>query len=106
MLARSLAIAAVLLASTTTLAQGPGPGRGPQWRFDADTTPGWSLMTPEERDAHRAKMMGMQSYDECQAYRDEHHRRMEARAKEKGVALPPGPRQDMCARMKEAGRLK
>ena len=79
---RSLALSALLGAtlSASVLAQpgqgmgpggGMGPGMGPgggmggmgpggkgmQYRFNKDNTPGWSLMTPEERTAHHDKMM-------------------------------------------------
>ncbi len=99
--------AAVL--SCAALAQGPGPGapagKGPGWRFGAANTSGWSLMTAEERTAHRDKMLAMKTYDECKAYQAEHHANMAARAKEKGQALPEAPRANMCDRMKSAGRL-
>ena len=104
-------IAASLLAafSAAALAEGPGPGggpgKGPGWRFGASNTSGWTLMSEEERNEHRGKMLGMKSYDECKAYQAEHHAKMAARAKEKGQALPGAPRSNMCDRMKAAGRL-
>ena len=63
-------------------------------------------MTPQERNEHRDKMLGFKTVEECKAYTDEHHKQMEARAKEKGRPVPASPRQDMCARMKQAGRLQ
>ncbi len=79
---------------------GMGPGRGAMGpRFGAGITPGWSLMTPEERNAHRATMQGMKSADECRAYVQKHHEEMAQRAKERGQALP-GPRRDVCAGLK------
>ena len=70
-----------------------GPGSmGPH--FDAKSTPGWNMMTPEERKAHQDRMHSMKDPTECQAYMEEHHKLMEARAKEQGKALPgkgPGP---------------
>jgi hypothetical protein len=50
-------------------------------------------------------MLNMKTYAECKAYIDEHRKTMEARAKEKGVAAPPGPRSNMCERMKQRGRI-
>jgi hypothetical protein len=101
--------AAVALTSTLALAQGPGmgpgAGKGPGFRFGPENTPGWSLMTSQERTDHRAKMMNTKSYDECKAYQDEHHKQMEARAKERGKPVPPMPRGSMCERMKHAGRF-
>jgi hypothetical protein len=88
------------------MGMGPGgKGRGPRWSFGRRNTPGWSMMSNDERTEHRNKMLGMQTYADCKAYIDEHRKLMEARAKERGVAAPRGPRQDMCERMKERGRI-
>ena len=119
---RSLALSALLGAtlSASVLAQ-PGPGMGPgggmgpgmgpgmggmgpggkgmQYRFNKDNTPGWSLMTPEERTAHHNAMMAAKTYEECKAAQVAQHKQMEARAKEQGKTLP-GPRQNACERMK------
>lgn len=106
------ALAALLLATGPLLAQtasapaassasapragGPGPmHRGGRW--GTDYTPGWSMMTPQERKEHQDKMRGMGNADECKTYMDEHHRQMADRAKEKGVTLPAKPRRDACA---------
>ena len=87
--------------------QGMGPGGGRAMRFNSnkDNTPGWTLMSAEERTAHRDKMRGAKTYDECKAVQDEHHKAMEARAKEKGVTLP-APRFNGCDRMKARGFFK
>jgi hypothetical protein len=70
---------------------GPGPGRGP--RMGAGITPGWALMTPEERRAHQEKMRSLKDPAECEAYMTGHHDLMAARAKERNQALPwNGPR--------------
>jgi hypothetical protein len=56
---------------------------------------GWELMTPEERKAHREKMRSFKTAKEREEYRKEHHKKMQARAKAKGMKLPyeePGPR--------------
>lgn len=52
---------------------------------------GSQLMTPQERDAHRAKMRAAKTYEEQQRIRAEHHKQMQARAKERGVTLPDAP---------------
>ena len=87
--------------------QGMGPGGGRAMRFNSnkDNTPGWKLMSAEERTAHRDRMRGAKTYDECKAVQDEHHKAMEARAKEKGVTLP-APRFNGCDRMKARGFFK
>jgi hypothetical protein len=75
-----------------------GPGRsGPHGRWGADYTPGWTLMTPEERQAHQQRMAGMQTHADCKAYVDQHHADMVARAKERGMAMIAQPRRDPCA---------
>ena len=75
-----------------------GPGRfGPHGRWGSDDTPGWMMMTPEERQAHQERMAGMQTYADCKAYMDQHHADMVARAKERGMAMPARPRRDACA---------
>lgn len=75
---------------------GPGGGRGAA-RWGQGVTPGWALMTPEERMAHQTKMRSMTTRGECSAYIEQHHADMAARAKERGVAVPAVPRRDPCA---------
>ena len=84
---------------------GPGGGRAMRFNFNKDNTPGWTLMSAEERAAHSSKMRGAKTYDECKAVQAEHHQAMEARAKEKGVTLPT-PRANGCDRMKARGFFK
>jgi len=52
---------------------------------------GWQLMTPEERVEHRAKMRSHKTREERETYRIEHHKKMQERAREKGVTLPEMP---------------
>ncbi|WP_287066783.1 hypothetical protein, partial [Ramlibacter sp.] len=80
-------------------APGPGPGRGPGprgGRWGSGYTPGWSLMTPEERDQQREAMRHADTYEACRKAMAEHHERMAQRAAERGVQLPT-PRHDACA---------
>jgi hypothetical protein len=49
---------------------------------------GSQLMTEQERIEHRNKMRSLKTYEEREAYRLEEHKKMQARAKEKGVTLP------------------
>lgn len=78
---------------------GPGGGRGGA-RWGADHTPGWALMTQQERDAHRDRMRSMKTYDECKTYQEQHHAQMAARAQERGGKPLPQPRQDACSGLK------
>lgn len=88
---------------------GMGPAKAPRkamrFRFDKNNTPGWALMSAEERTAHRKGMMAAKTYEDCKALQQEHHKSMEARAKEKGVTLRT-PRYNGCDRMKARGFFK
>lgn len=112
----SLMIAAAALAAASAASAQPGP-RGPGWaasgasapgpgrmgggmmgrRFGSDNTPGWGMMSPAERTAHRDRMWAFKTEGECRAYLDEHHKLMAERAKERGRSVPATPRRDPCA---------
>lgn len=49
---------------------------------------GWQLMTSQELAEHRAKMRSFNTEREREAYRQQHHERMQAGAKERDMALP------------------
>jgi hypothetical protein len=77
---------------------GMGGGMGPRAR--ADNTPGWSMMTPQEREQHRKDMQSAKTADECKAMMDKHRQQMADRAKERGLPAPKNARHDMCASMR------
>jgi len=52
---------------------------------------GSELMTEQERQEHRNKMRSFKTEQEREAYQLEQHKRMQQRAKEKGVTLPDEP---------------
>lgn len=56
--------------------------------FAEETIYGWQLMTEQERIEHRNKMRSLKTKQEREAYRIEHHKRMQERARERGVTLP------------------
>ena len=85
------AVAILLLVAATANARGP-------WRASEGNTSGWQFMSPEERIAHQARIRSFTSYAECQAYQQEHHQLMAARAKAQGLELRPG-RRDICAHL-------
>lgn len=87
-------------AASGPAASAPGPGAGPRARWGSDYTPGWSMMTPQERNEHRARLRSMQSYDECVAYMAQHREQMAARAKEQGRRALGTPPRDPCAPLK------
>lgn len=76
-----------------------------RWTGNQKNTAGWQLMTPEERTEHQTKLRGFTEYNACKEYVDEHHKKMEERAREKGVAVPV-MRQNPCDTMKAKGILK
>ena len=111
-------VAAMALALPAALAQGPGSGpgygqggggkgagKGPGWSFNKDNTRGWGMMSRDERTEHRDRMLSIKTYDECVAYLEEHRKLMDERAKERGRPGPAMPPQNMCERMKQAGRI-
>ena len=53
---------------------------------------GYQLMTPDELNAYRAKMRAAKTLQERERIRSENHAAMQARAKERGVTLPPEPK--------------
>ncbi|TXT34007.1 MAG: hypothetical protein FD135_5375 [Comamonadaceae bacterium] len=84
---------------------GPGAGGMRGMRFDKTNTPGWTLMTAEERTAIQNKMRTVKTYDECKTMQAEQHATMQTRAQEKGVTLNT-PRQNSCDVMKARGFFK
>lgn len=104
-LVKNITLAALLgvALASTALAQG-GPGQRAM-RFSQANTPGWTLMTAEERTAHQTKMRALTTYDECKQLQTEQHQTMQTRATEKGVTLNV-PRQNSCDRMKARGWIK
>lgn len=53
---------------------------------DAPVRPG-SLMTDDERAAHRKKLQSFKTLEECQKYQQDYRAKVEARAKEQGKTL-------------------
>jgi len=100
---RTITIISLTLALALTVSSAfAGPGR---WSANKGNTPGWQLMTPEERTEHQAKMRSFTEYNACKEYVDEHHKKMAERAKEKGVTVPV-MRRNPCDMMKARGFLK
>ncbi len=81
---------------------GPGMRGGPgmQRRWGPTVTPGWAMMSEQERREHQAKMAAMNDPAECSAYMDEHHRQMVERANERHLSMPARPRRDACIGLK------
>lgn len=94
---------AVTLAIATTFAL--AEARPYRWTVNQGNTAGWQLMTPAERTEHQIKLRSFNDYNACKEYVDDHHKKMEERAKEKGVAVPV-MRQNPCDTMKTRGVFK
>jgi hypothetical protein len=75
------------------------PHAGGRGQAGAEHTPGWSLMTPPERDQHRAAMARAQTHEACSAVMAQHRQQVAERAQAKGVTVPT-PRRDACAALK------
>lgn len=52
---------------------------------------GSQLMTQQERLEHRERMRTMQTNEQRETYRQEHHKKMQERAQERGVTIPDDP---------------
>ena len=78
--------------------------RGP-WRAGAGNTPGWHLMSPDERVEYQRHMRGFDDARGCAAYQAEHRARMAERARKHGAALPQDIA-DGCEQLRRQGQLK
>ena len=65
---------------------------------------GTDLMTSDEVKAHVAKLLGIQTFAECEAYMDTHEAELQKRAKERNVTLPEKGG-DPCKVMRFMGRI-
>ncbi|MEX2365959.1 MAG: hypothetical protein WD601_05100 [Pseudohongiellaceae bacterium] len=54
---------------------------------------GQQLMSEQERAEHREQMRNLRTEQERDAFRQEHHERMQQRAEERGITLPEEPGQ-------------
>ncbi|QXP83904.1 hypothetical protein [Methylococcus sp. Mc7] len=86
----ALAGAAVM---TPVLAGEESPAREQEQIQQQEQVRGRDLMSPEERAQHREKMRSLKTEEERKAFREEQHKKMQERAKEKGLTLPDQPGQ-------------
>ena len=71
-------------------------------QFSDRTTPGWSMMTPEERRAYSDKMRSFLAADECRSYNQQHMAEMQARAQERGRSVNSAAT-DPCTLLQQQG---
>ncbi len=65
--------------------------RDPMQMQDRERIYGYELMTPQERTEYQARMRALNTEQEREALRLEHHRKMQERAKAQGRTLPDAP---------------
>lgn len=87
----SLITAAILFAPAISIAEESEQSQKPAKKQAQERIYGSQLMTQQERAEHRAKMRSLKTREEREVYRLEHHKKMQERAKEKGLALPDEP---------------
>lgn len=96
MLKRNLLIILAFASAITVaplLAEEKSPAPGQNQIQQQSPVRGRDLMTPDELAQHREKMRSFKTEKERRAYREEHHKKMQERAKQKGLTLPDKPRQ-------------
>jgi hypothetical protein len=89
----------IIVALAPALAQRGG------MRFNQDNVPGWTLMTVDERNAHRAALQHLKTYEECKAYMQKFRARIEERARAQGKTLRE-PRRFVCDELRARGQFK
>jgi hypothetical protein len=85
---------AVLLSLVGVIGAGCAQVRGPMYgpgHAGPRHTPGWSMMSEQERAQHHAQIRAAKTPEECQRIMDEHRRLMERRAAERGMPMQPPP---------------
>lgn len=87
----SLMAAVALLLPAISIAEESEQSPKPVKKQAQERIYGSQLMTKQERAEHRAKLRSLKTREEREAYRMEHHKKMQERAKEKGLALPDEP---------------
>ena len=82
------AVAATTMAMTVSLFSAEQPAATQERQ--SEPIYGYRMMSDQERNEYREKMRNARGDKERQALRDEHHKLMEARAKERGMSPPEG----------------
>lgn len=73
--------------SAAQSAPAPKASKRPKQEVNWYTTPGWKIMTPDERKAYRDKVHATQSLEECRAFVHDNYQQMAERAKAAGKAI-------------------
>lgn len=84
-----------MLAISLCLALGIAAPAAAQMQSDPmqerDRIYGYELMTPQERTEYHARMRALNTEQEREAFRQEHYKKMQERAKAQGKTLPAAP---------------
>lgn len=83
----------------------PGAWAAGPWHAAGRNTAGWQFMTPDERIEHQRRMRSFETYEECSAYKAEHHARMAERALREGFVLERKT-ESGCEQLRRRGRFK
>ena len=88
LIAAAIAAGALVVTSLGAVAQTPAPAQAQtQQRIY-----GSQLMTVQERNEYQQQVRALNTQQERDQFRSEHHTKMLERAKERGVTLPDAPR--------------
>jgi hypothetical protein len=80
-----------LTMALTAAGLGVAPAAAASAQAQQETIYGSQLMTAKERQEYRLKLRQAKTVEEREQIRDEHHKLMQERAKERGVKLPDLP---------------
>jgi hypothetical protein len=97
----AISLTANAVAESRAQGQGMGPGSNSDQTRDRDRDQdraqapiyGSQLMTERERQEHRTKMRSFKTEQERETYRLAQHKKMQERARAKGLTLPDAPTQ-------------
>jgi hypothetical protein len=90
------AAAFALWSVATAQPQPAAPAASAAARVGPDYTHGWDMMSPQERNAYREKMIAAPTRDECRRLRDEQVKAAARQARNRGIKDVPNPRYDAC----------
>lgn len=65
-------------------------------RYGETYTPGWPMMSKQERADYAASMTQFKSRGECVAFMNKHYEEMSQRALQRGLPLQGSSRTDLC----------
>jgi hypothetical protein len=73
--------------------------------YDPGSTPGWSMMTPQEQQSYSGRMGSFTSVAQCRAYQTAYLAQIQERARRMGQIVQP-QENDPCTALQQQGALK